>query len=455
MIVLMLSMLVALTVAAPSAFGWANGWDRDGAGPGFKDGYGTHDWVLDNAITMAGSGGAWIRAEEVTALEATDDPDDTTWTGGFDTAYHLFRDGGVGRGAPSEVADRYYRAVLAYRAGDMKTAALHVGILSHYYSDISQPFHSEYDGANSTTLDALHAQYEQDVDKVAGDPGAHSNWINTDGFQPITDARAKTISAASYSRSKYPALIAALKTSSKADDDAVTSAVLNRATNDLRDILQSIPEAAATGAGLPVPPRTIRASMYKYYPAQNTKVRANAVALSASGAPLEGVPVYFKFPLKSGVVTRRAFTDSRGLAYYWQTIDRMPLMVKATVGISSTAGGSTRYASTRVTPSPILPAGSAGIRTTMSNYHPSRNTVVTASTLIRDRAGKGVVGLPVTFTWSFKSGKYSYKAVTNSKGVARVSKNIGGAARGYRVYVRAQTQSGGSNRSSTGSFVPK
>lgn len=91
----------------------------------------------------------------------------------------------------------------------------------------------------------------------------------------------------------------------------------------------------------------------------------------------------------------------------------------------------------------------------MSNYHPSRNTVVTASTLIRDRAGKGVVGLPVTFTWSFKSGKYSYKAVTNSKGVARVSKNIGGAARGYRVYVRAQTQSGGSNRSSTGSFVPK
>ena len=49
----------------------------------------------------------------------------------------------------------------------------------------------------------------------------------------------------------------------------------------------------------------------------------------------------------------------------------------------------------------------------------------------------------MTFSWKHLTTTVSYRTVTDARGVARQARNIGGAARGYRVYVRAQTQSGG------------
>ncbi len=51
-----------------------------------RNGYGTHDWVLDNAIRMAGEKGEWVDSR--TALLASDDPDSY----GTNNYYHLFRD---------------------------------------------------------------------------------------------------------------------------------------------------------------------------------------------------------------------------------------------------------------------------------------------------------------------------------------------------------------------------
>jgi len=162
MIVLMLAMLVASCVAAPSALGWANGPDVGGVG----NGMGTHDWVLEDAIAFAGSGGSWI--DKDAALLASDNPD----TNATNSNLHLFRDAGIGRGAPSEVATLYYQAVVAYRERHYTDASYYVGVLSHYYSDICQPFHTDYYGA--ILQDDRHKAYELAVDKYQREVGQFS-----------------------------------------------------------------------------------------------------------------------------------------------------------------------------------------------------------------------------------------------------------------------------------------
>jgi hypothetical protein len=241
--------------------------------------------------------------------------------------------------------------------------------------------------------------------------------------------------------------------------NSVSKQVLTRASYDLADIVRTIP----TAAGVAQAPKTIKASMYKYYPAQNSKVCVYATCLNASGKPIEAAAVDITVPLKSGARTYRVYTDAKGVAYQWVTIDAMPLMTKATVLVTSKAASSvsaevaalTPPSTTWFMPTPVLADGSAGIKTKVSSYTPKRYTNVTASTVIRDRSGKPVVGLPVTFTWKFKSVTMTHYVVTDASGVARVTRNIGGATKGYRVYVKAQTMSGGISRSSTATFIPK
>ncbi len=444
-IVLILTMLLALTVAAPAAFGWSNGPDVNGVGNGF----GTHDWILDNAIRMAGPEGSWIDSQ--TALLASDDPDT------FRTAneYHLFRDQGIGRGAPAIVADLYYKAVQAYRIGETKKASEYVGLLSHYYGDILQPFHTDY---RALGKEAVHLKYELAADDYTRKSGDKPEWRVQRAALPVTDVRAKTVSAAYFSRSKYSALVTALGTSGNFNStvSSITGQVMSRASNDLADIVRSIPVAAATSTGIALPPAKLTGSaMSVYYPASTGKVRASTTALNAAGKPIEGAIVTFTWPLKAGTKTVKAYTNAAGFAYYWQTLDGLPLMKKVTVGIAASAAGTSTVSSTWFMPTPRLADGSAGIKTTMSNHYPRQYTNVTATTLIRNRAGKPVVGLPVTFSWKHKYKTYTYKTVTNSKGIAKSTRNIGKSTKGYKVYVRAQTQSGGYKRSSTGSFTPK
>ena len=448
LMVLMFSMFVVLCVAAPSALAWSNGADLDGDGLG-DNGYGTHDWLLDNAITLAGQGGSWV--DQQTAFFATDDPD-TTRT---DSAFHLFRDQGIGRGAPYEVAALYSAAVDAYKAGDITTASKDLGLLAHYYGDILQPFHTAYAGL---PYDKLHGDYELAVDKLTRYHGEHSDWIQNDGYKQVTDIRAETVLAAYFSRAYYPSLFSALRTSSvvKVNNPtvlAVTKRVLNRASNDLADIVRSIPEAA----GLALAPAKMTGSrMSVYFPAPTGKVCASTVCLNAAGKPIEGAAVYFTWPLRGGAKTDKAYTDKNGYAYYWQVLNGLPLMKTATVQIASYAagnGGAVTKSTTSFMPSPVLRAGSLGIKTSVSNAHPKQNTRIMTSTIVHDTAGHVVVGLPVTFYWNFKSGTVAFKTVTDARGIARSWRSIGLAAKGYRVYVRAQTQSGGFHRSSTASFV--
>jgi len=126
-VLFILAAVLAFGFAVPSALAWC----------GDGDGYGTHDWVLAEAIRLAGPDASWVDVRA--ALLTSDDPDETTdWT------MHGFRlrgPWGYG-GAVQSTTDLYHEAVTSLGAGDRLTASRSLGLLSHYYSDVLQPFHA-------------------------------------------------------------------------------------------------------------------------------------------------------------------------------------------------------------------------------------------------------------------------------------------------------------------------
>jgi hypothetical protein len=126
LVLLALAAVIAFGLSVPSAFAWGSGGD-DG------NGYGTHDWVLDQAIGLVGQDASWVDVR--TALLATDDPDSIPGDIG-----HVFHDEGLYGGVPQRVADLYYQACTAYAAGDRVEASRLLGLLSHYYSDVLARF---------------------------------------------------------------------------------------------------------------------------------------------------------------------------------------------------------------------------------------------------------------------------------------------------------------------------
>lgn len=432
-----------LCLGAGSAYGWGNGGDLDGDGIG-DNGYGTHDWIIEHAITLAGSDADWVDME--TARLASDDPDSLKTS----KYLHGFKESGRGRGAPQAVADEYYKLMQDYQAGNYEGASLHLGRLSHYYSDILQPFHTKSDSVNR---EALHSEYEVDVSKVTNDYSDNTGWISARSRQSVSDVRQKTVSAAKYSRGKYTTLVKDFSKSHTVSGTTktITGQVLNRAVNDLADIICAVDD----GKGLAQKPTDIKVYMSKYYPAQKTSVCAYAKAVDSKGKPIEGVGVTFTWKLKSGTKTVTVYTEPDGVAHWWQNIGAATMMRTQTVQSRSFTSGTTLNDASWYVPSPKLGSGKKGIKTTLSNRKPKRNTVVKAKTKCRTSSGKPVKGLLVKFTWSFKSGTKTTYAYTNANGNAYSSLNIGNAKKGRAVRVRAVTMSGGKYRASSKTFTPR
>lgn len=438
------TLMLALGLGNVSAYGFANGADLDGDGTG-DNGYGTHDWVIEHAIRLAGDDADWVDVQA--AVLASDDPDS------LDTSKYLhgFKEFGRGRGAPQAVADEYYKVMQAYKAGDYTTASRHLGVMSHYYADACQPFHTKYDSVNR---DSLHAEYEVDVSKLTRNYGDSSSWRVARGRYSVSDVREKTVAAGKYSRSKYSSLVASYSKSHSVDSGTpktITGQVLGRAVNDLADIICAVDD----GKGLAEQPKEVRATMSKYYPAQKTGVCSYAKVVDSKGKPMEGVAVRFKWPLKDKTVYVTTYTEPDGVAHWWQNIGAASMMKKRGVESRSVTNNVATVDSDWYMPSPKLAAGKKGVKTTLSTRTPKQGKVVRAKTKFKSTSGKPIKGLRVTFTWEFKSGTKTTYAYTNASGNAYSSMNIGKAKKGYPVRVRGRAQSGGRTRSSSTTFRPR
>ena len=315
---LVASLLVALSLGAPAAFGWCNG-PAANHDPDYKGyGYGTHDWILDHAIAQAGSAGSWVDVD--TALWHTNDPDFKH----INANLHLFRQTGWGRGGPSEIARLYYGVTQDLKANDAEAASIKLGILAHYYGDIVLPFHTT---DNARKHGKLHHLYERDVDSFHRSFADTNHWLDPADPKELTDARARAISAAKFARSKYSTLMRVYRPGSvdnrggnvgtNSTVSNLTGAVLNRAVNDLADLIRS----ASSGAGVAAPPAVVSTWMNRDTQLRGGQICANVKCLDASGNGMEGVRVDFHFPKAGGgTISKTSYTDPGGKAHYWFTV---------------------------------------------------------------------------------------------------------------------------------------
>jgi len=336
-IIVALALAVLLGTSPGVALAWCNGPTKNGQ---VGSGYGTHDWILDQAIKQAGPDGAWVLRR--TALLATDDPDSAKWP----AATQHYNETGSCRGAPQTVSDLYHKAIVAYRAGDMVAASRFLGQLAHCYSDVMQPFHAS---SASNGYKSLHIRYEWAVDDRQNTSTKSLSWLTRRPIATVTDIRTKTIDAALYSRSCFPSLLSSYKASRSVSGGTplrITKRVMSRAVNDLADIVASIP----TGAGEAEAPSTVDMGLTRTDPRPDDRVGAWVRCLDASGAPMNAVGVRFVWHLPDGDVSTMSYTDANGYICRYQNIGDAPVGQPLSVATIVTVSGATTTTERTFTP---------------------------------------------------------------------------------------------------------
>lgn len=328
-----LLLLVFLAVPA-RALAWCNG-------PYNGNGYGSHDWILDEARRLAGPGGKWVVRK--TALLSSDTPDTSKWAA---ATQHYFETGSC-RGGPQTVSDLYHKAIVAYKAGNKDKASIYLGQLSHCFADIGQPFHTT-SAANDHK--ALHKQYEWAVDDYQNVYGLNRSWLTPNTAQDVVDVRERSISVALFARDRYASLVksySATHSVRSGTSGRITKELMSRIVSDLADMIRGI--AAGTGeAAMPQPITEVHLTQYS--PRQGQSVGAFVSCVDADGNPLPGVGVKFVWHLASGKKTIQAYSQDDGQAHFYQPIGSPPAGVPESVDAVVTVAGVTQNATAWFTP---------------------------------------------------------------------------------------------------------
>lgn len=433
-----LSVLLVGGFATP-VLGWANG----GSG---GDGYGTHDWVVSQALKVFGdSPPAWLEVD--TALKATDDPDKLFWA----INEHVFYDRGYGRGAVDRVSEFYHRALTAHAAGDDHTASIAFGWMSHYYADILQPYHTNYAAVH---MDASHLAYETLVNSLTRSPDASPEWSTAERTpHAVDDIRTSAIAAAAFSRRLYPELFLlfhADETILAPRVQEITGLLLQRASSDLAHALYSIDQ----GVGDAAPAASTSASVRYRYILQDTVETVYVTVKDATGRSLEGVRADVAFPTPTGgTKLLRRFTNVNGVASAWANVGASPLSRRRDVAITVKTGDVVKTPSTWFMATRRLAAGTAGFKTWVDDTTVTVGQSVRIGTLARGTGGHPVPNLKIVWTLTFGDG-HVQKIIGYTDALGRAVTRLpitDGTPLGI-VKVSARTQSGSVWRTSTTSF---
>jgi hypothetical protein len=434
---------VALSVAllagfATPALGWANGPDNG-------NGYGTHDWLIDQAVKVfGGSPPAWLDVHA--ALLASDDPDKVFWA----TNEHVFNEKGYGRGAVDRITTFYHQALAAHQAGDDATASIAFGWMAHYYGDILQPYHTNY---AAISLGVSHRRYELLVDDATSLPDQSPAWMTPDRSPKlVTDVRATAIAAAAYSRGYFPEVYRrfhADETVLNARVSTITGYLLKRASSDLADLLYSIDQGVDI-----IPAATLTAKVKYVYIAKNATEYVDITVKDAAGHPLEGIRVDVAFPKATGGTTLiRHYTTAAGTLTVHASVGASPYGHRRDVKVTVATGDVTKTATPWFMTTHRLASGSAGFKSWVNDSTVQPGQTLRVASLARDTKGHGIANLKVAWTLTFANGTV-LKAVgyTGTTGKAVLSVPITAATPKGTVKVSAKTQAAGATRYSTTSF---
>lgn len=220
----LISIVMVLSSFATPALAWSNGTDG-------CDSYGTHDWILDQALQSVGEEAGWVRTG--VALRATDDPD---CVDGIDHAsgswWHVYDRWGDEWGGADEAARVWFKRTQNRLAkGRHKAASKALGYLAHIVGDIGNPMHTD----SSKKEDRIHSSYERAVDTRVGD--YRFNYNGPDSAKPAPRVRR----LAGVSHESYWRLVNAYDAHGYNDTaHRITKRQLNRATNALADLITSL-----------------------------------------------------------------------------------------------------------------------------------------------------------------------------------------------------------------------
>lgn len=217
---------LAAAVLPARAAAWANGGHRG-------NGFGTHDWVLLEAHRLARAAGcSWLDLKA--ALPRTDDPDMRL----HDTYHHVYDVWGSRYGdAPRHIQKLYDKAVRQLRAGKRRAASVTFALLSHYYSDICNPLHTD----QRRLEERIHASYEAAVQTRTDKRGEHRGWVRAGRVTVRSSAAAAARGAATWAHRSYKTLVNEYARRGYSPRvNTITRRCLSRAANDLADLLLSI-----------------------------------------------------------------------------------------------------------------------------------------------------------------------------------------------------------------------
>jgi hypothetical protein len=231
--IVVVAVALALLALPAVAQAWCNG-------PSGADGFGTHDWILQEANRLAaGKGAGWVDLK--VALPHTDDPD----TVFHDFYYHVYDVWGSHYGnAPQKVAQYYAKALKARRAGDTAAASRYVGIMAHYFGDIGNPLHTDQCAAEKK----IHSAYESDAQDYTDEVGENRAWVRFDGYTARTSVAGFTKKVAATSHTYYSTLVRDYTASGMSSAVlAITAKRLGAAANGLADLIIGIKKGVSGG----------------------------------------------------------------------------------------------------------------------------------------------------------------------------------------------------------------
>jgi hypothetical protein len=238
-----LTLTLSCVLTAPSvAQAWANGVDGDNS-------FGTHDWILREAIRALGDDASWVCVK--IALRATDDPDSVD---GIDLAsgvwWHIWDEWGVATwgGGPEAVEFWFRRTQHKLAQGDPCGASRALGIMANLAGDLAQPMHTD----GSASLEpAVHSAFEDSVDErcTAASCRYRMHFDGRDDVHPYADALATARAAHRF----YGRLIDAYAAHGYNDDvDRIARRQLDRAANAVADLLWSLRSVSSRPALFPL-----------------------------------------------------------------------------------------------------------------------------------------------------------------------------------------------------------
>lgn len=198
--------------------------------------------------------------------------------------------------APTRVQTLYDETVQHLRNGDSAAASRSFGLLSHYYADICNPLHTDQCSAET----AIHSTYELAAQTYTDQPDENAAWVVPDGVRYVPNAAAEAKQAAVSSHASYALLVSEF--SAKGMDAtvvAITRQSLNRAANDLADLMSSAAsdahlapqggsqesvDASAPASGSPATPATAETTSVAS-PQREASGGANTVSPPSEPAP--------------------------------------------------------------------------------------------------------------------------------------------------------------------------